>query len=336
MVRLAPMNTTRRSGPLTGVGALLASTALLACQVERPPGAFVPTKRVQLDGDPTLFDDGGASGGGGNPPPPNGGANDGDGGTVPSDSPLAKVQGYYWVRTDIEFTVKESQFSTTVEVFNRASHMALTRLTADVDVLRAVERTCHVFYQHQCQRNCDTFTTNVATDAAQLYRAIDPNRVYTLTNSNKMFVTDAVPLPLGWSGDPNKMPSSITDPTVWDVNRDGARDGLYVNVRVTGLPAFGGSSDLDCYFNTVERFTSAFSGELNNGSLDGVTGTLNTTGSDAKRLQTGGDSTCSSSVTSPPASRSIVRFKKVEVSGNPDPFWTCPSLADFKTKLPDP
>lgn len=334
------MKTFRWSAWLPHAGALLASASLLAaCQVERPEGAYVPTKRVRLDGDPSLFDDAGAGNGGGgdNPPPPTtGGGNDPDGGTVPSDSPLAKVQGYYWVRTDIEFTVSESQFSTTVEVFNRASHMALTRLTADGDVLRAIERTCHVFYQHECQRNCDTFTTNVATDAASLYRAIDPARVYTLTNSNKMFVTDAVALPLGWTGDANKMPTSIADATVWDVNRDGAKDGLYVNVKVTGLPAFGGSSDLDCYFNTVERFTSAYSGELKNGSLDGVTATLNTTGSDARRLQTGGDSTCSSSVTSPPASRSIVRFKKVEVGANPDEFWSCPSLADFKTKLADP
>ncbi len=318
----------------TSVRALLlagvACWALTACEVDRPKG-FSPTKRVATQGNSELFADGGSDGelsDGGRIAPPV--IVDKDGGMpVAADSPLAKAQGYYWLRTDIEFTYSQSAGFQTVRVFNRASHMALTQLVAEGQTLKAIERTCHVFYQHKCQSACTSFSTTVAPNAAKLYRTQDLPRVYTLTNNNTMFVTNAASLTLGWTGPANAVPTSLSDPTVWNTNNDATSKGFYVNVKAGGLPQV-----VDCYYNTVERVTSTYSGELNkSGSLDGINVKMSTEGSSAKTLGSQGGGACVPGEDTPAPSRSTVRFAKVQGGAS---FWDCPAIADFKAKLSDP
>ncbi len=321
-----------------GAFVLAAGLTMTACEVERPKG-FTPTKREVTQGNSDLFpDDGGSepvAGTNGAIDDPDFPVEEPDGGmAIPVDSPLAKVQGYYWLRTDIEFTYKQTTQGVTLEVFNRASHMALTRLVADGTVLKAVERNCHIFYQHECKRSCSSFSTTVAAGAATLYRALDLPRVYSLTNNNSMFSTDTASLLLGWTGPADPLPSSLSDPSVWNASNDATSKGFYINVKTGGLPSSPFSpSSLDCYYNTVERFTSAYSGPLKNGSLDGVNATLNTTGSKADTLDTQGGGLCTPGTNNAPISRTTVRFASVPGGAS---FWTCPSLADFKAKLADP
>lgn len=326
------MSTLSFSRVTLGAFALAASLSGSACEVGRPEG-FIPTPREARTGNPDLFMDGGSEpmGNNGDIDDPDFPIQDEDGGIpVPADSPLAKAAGYYWLRTDIEFTYSQQAGFQTLRVFNRASHFALTRLVPDGQVLKAPERTCHIFYQHECQAACSTFTTTVAPDATKLYRAQLPPRVYTLTNNDTMFVTDAISLLLGWTGEADKMPTSLSDPTVWNASPNEADSkGFYVNVRANGLPQV-----VDCYYNTVERFTSSYSGSLKGGNLDGINAKLSTEGSDAKTLDYQGGGSCVPSNTSPPTpSRSSVRFVKVTES---ETFWNCPTIADFKAKLADP
>lgn len=326
------MSTLSFSRVTLGALALASSLAGSACEVGRPEG-FIPKPREARTGNPDLFADSGTEPMGGNNgdiDDPDFPVDDVDGGMpVSPDSPLAKAAGYYWLRTDIEFTYSQQAGFETLRVFNRASHFALTRLRPSGQVLTAVERTCHIFYQHECKAACSTFTTTVSPAAVKLYRQ-DLPRVYTLTNNNTMFVTDENSLLLGWTGAADKMPTSLSDPTVWDASPEQADSkGFYVNVRASGLPQV-----VDCYYNTVERFTSSYSGSLKAGGLDGVNAKLSTEGSDAETLDYQGGGSCVPSNTSPPApSLSTVRFVKVDES---ETFGDCPTIADFKAKLPDP
>ncbi len=323
------------------LGLALLASATSGCTLDRPSGQFKPTKRVTTAtmGDPDVF----ADAGGGNPMNGSNGSIedpvidvDQDGGMmVPADSPLAKAQGYYWLRTDVQFTYTQSggPFVGNVQVFNTVSHMALTQLVAGGQVLKAVERNCHIVYQHKCEDGCSSFTTVAAPDAAKLYRAQDLRRVYSLTNTNTMFVTDTVALLLGWTGPADKLPADLSDSPVWNADGDPNHKGFYINVRASGLP-----QPVDCYYNTVERFSSSYAGTLKADSLDGVNATLTTTGSQAKTLKTAvgtgvGASTCTPNSSSPPVTRSTVRFVRVAESPT---FWTCPSLTDFKAKIADP
>jgi len=336
------MSSLRSAGVSFGVLALSAGSLLAGCEMPRPRG-FTPTRQVIAVGNPDVFGDGGGDPGGatgGMQKPPDGlpPVITGDGGTAPPPgSPMAKAQGYYYFRTDIEFTYSQTQQGVTLEVFNRVSHTGLTRVVASGEGLRGIERTCHIFYQHECKRSCDTLTTTIAPSAVALYRGMDLPRVYTLTNNGTEFVTDSNSLLLGWDGPADPLPTSLSDKSIWDADGSASTKGLYVNVKTDGLPSSPFSpSSLNCYYNTVERFTSAYNGKLaSDGSLNGVNAILNTTGSAAKTLQTAGGGLCSPSDTNPPVSRTTVRFARV----NPDDevaFWNCPDRETFRGKLADP
>ncbi len=322
---------------LPGLFALGAAVLLPACEVPRPQG-FTPGSRVVGVGNMDVFLEGDASAGAHQGPPDVLGEGADGGAVVAPDSPLGRVEGYYYLRTDIEFTYAQTETGQTLAVFTRVSHVGLTRLVAHGEGLNAVERTCHIFYQHECRQNCDHFTTSIAPRAVDLVRAQDLRRRYSLTHGGTQFVTDATDLLLGFTGPPDPLPDSLSDPSLWDADMNSATRGLYVYVHTDGLPLnpFNPSSrSLDCYYNTVERFTSSYGGALRDGSLDGVNAALNTTGSHARTLQHAGGGLCSPSNTNPPASRTTVRFARV-VPPDADAFWTCPDREAFRTELPDP
>ncbi len=314
--------------------------SIAGCEMPRPKG-FTPTRQIMTPPNADAFSDGGADVGGATgsilrPPDelPDSGT------PVLPGSPLGKLQGYYYLRTDIEFTYSQTSNLTTLTVFNRESHFILTRLVADGEALKAVERTCHIFYQHECKRSCDNFSTSIAKNAASLYRQ-DLRRVYTLTSGGKGFVTDATQLLLGWKGPASPLPASPSDSSLW-VDKDSGARGFYIRVHTDGLPRNpldpGSSTTLDCEYTTVQRIRSDYRGMLaSDGSLGGVNAELSRSGSGARQWYASGGGLCSvdDNAAAPNPSRSTARFVRIQPSDK-DAFWDCPSQATFTSKLPDP
>jgi hypothetical protein len=317
----------------------LGSVATTACNPSRPEQAWDPTPEVVREAPTGEFTDGGADQGGGMAPPPANLPPGGDGG-VPVDPKLAKLLGYYYLRADIEGVISETQVGITVSVFNRVTHFSVTQLYQDGNAIKALERPCHLLYEHTCRQGCNSFSTTIAPGAVPLMRTKDLTRTYELTDQGG-FLTNAVGLGLGWDGPTSSVPTSLSSPGVWDHNRDGAPDAMLVQVSIRGLPRgpFGSGSDsLDCFFNMAELFNSAYLGKLEDGSLDGVSGRMDLSGSAINTLAwaPSSESNCAPTERNTTTTDTF-RFARIaDKDYDEDAFWGCPSAAEFRAKLPNP
>ncbi|MDB4972113.1 MAG: hypothetical protein JWN48_454 [Myxococcaceae bacterium] len=239
---------------------------LWACDVARPDGSFMPVAEQhsehgfgRADAEVPLETEGDASRPATEAP---------DGGQPPSvvsdpGNPLAVLQGSYLMRVEVYSTASASKLGNTLTLKSRVSNLmvAAVRLKSD-GTLGAHETLCTQSYTHECVSNCSNWTTTVDPELPKhcVSRAVD--RDYVVSASGALRVAPSV-IAIGFDEQDgiSALPTDPSDPRVWHMGApDEERYG--VNTHLTATLGSLATVPLSCYVGTVQRFSTAFSGQL--------------------------------------------------------------------------
>ncbi|MDB4989573.1 MAG: hypothetical protein JWN04_4751 [Myxococcaceae bacterium] len=243
--------------------ATLALTLLAGCELSRPEGAFVPDARTASPdqhgfGDAASPDDG--------PQHDDAGMaqNEPDTGIIMGDpgNPLSALTGWYLMRVDVYSTASASSLGNTLTLKSRVSNLMVAGLSLKADgTLTAHETLCTQSYYHECVSNCSGWRTDVDPGVPKqcMNRVIDRDYVVSPTGALQV---GASAFAIGFNEtDAPALPADQTDPRVWKLGTpDQARYG--VNTHLTAQLGPLGTTMLDCYVGTAQRFSTSFAGKL--------------------------------------------------------------------------
>jgi hypothetical protein len=165
--------------------------------------------------------------------------------------------------------------------------------------------------------------------------AFFPYTEHVIEVAGERFSSDLALTALGYDGSPFEMPAGKSDARVWNVSGDdGVREGVMTRIVAEGTPV----GTVDCVVYSVQRFATAFEGTLSSGKLDGVVASLDTTGSDARRLGAAGPNASScegdAAAAQPGTAPSTLRFARIPMDTFSDEaFWSCPSELELEATL---
>lgn len=244
-----------------------------------------------------------------------------------NEHPLA---GYYLIRIDGYTTASTSTLAGVVHVQSRASQLLVTHITGSGEQLVGRERLCHQLIEHECQKPCSSFTTQLLDGALQIARRRLYDRTYTLGPGGALS-TNRVVMQLGFEdlANPDALPTT-QDPRVWDSSPD--EPGLEGMITKAVVKHIGGSSE--CYVFNTQRFASSFSGKMPGGapSLEGTWLQLDTTGGGGEIVGAGGPAAndCKQRPKdNPTLLRQSVRF--VRARDQSDAVFRCPDANQWPT-----
>lgn len=316
------------------LGCFVAAACAVSC-VGRPEGSYKPEERFSAPSTGDFADEAGVTDSDGGPrsglPAPGGLIGTDDEGSVPASMRgLLKLTGRYALKREMHSVVKVEQSFARLEVQNTTTHLSVAELALDPETgtLNMTERLCYQRYSHECVQGCTTWDTDVDARVTRFFPYVQ--RVLTVRGDR--FQSDIGVEGLGYDGDADRLPSQGDDERVWNVSGDeSVREGVLTHIRAEGTPL----GAVDCLVYTVQKYASSFSGKLARGVLDGVTATLDTTGSDARRLGAAGASasTCEgdSGGTAPGSVPSSVTFSRIDMRKfSDDAFWNCPAESELE------
>lgn len=317
----------------------LCGVAFAACEISRPAGSYTPEERAPTIAEITR-----------EKPMPDAGTEDTDSEVVPDmeptedpsvttdpADPLSKLVGNYLMRVDVYSEADVSQSGTAVSTSNRVSNLLLAKVRLQDGRLISSETLCHQSYSTTCLKNtCSEWKTEVVSAIAKRYfPQLKVERAYDVNDTGKLVAERSV-LALGFDEDAavDALPINTLDPRVWVTTPNNTAIyglGTVINAKV-------GFVLLECLVNAVQRFATAFGGQLDMSLSDPLT-------QKAMLVDTGG--TAGATVDAkgspnPPCNKSsidaagakanesttVVRFRRTDLAN-------CPaSISDFESKFP--
>lgn len=321
---------------------------LLACEVSRPEGAYLPrVERVDAGADsdediyedlpPAADDDGddvNDSGGGDDEPDDerdDAGAARDDGGDEPAPDAEANQPGVsallgdYWMRADVSTTATISALTMRITTTTDTEVYSLVRVYTSSGKLKFADFQCALRISQSC-RNCTSISTELY-DPAKSGRAFLPAVRDLTVEESGAFRTTMVPYALGWKGDFGTSPSATlptreSDPLVY--NPDGGGAGVDITVRLKPNAIV---PEQTCNLRVVQKIAVSYSGMLVDGSLR--EGAMKDEGSAQNVISPAcnGGGTSDAPTSSPATIRLIPAKAPIDPQARP---WACPSLSDFR------
>jgi hypothetical protein len=354
------------------LSACVALSALNACTLQRPEGAFDPVyDDPALSEPPADFDEIDASTGvdapatdpfgpddPGDEPKPDrdggGGEPTGDGGGGPTVDPeLVDLLGDYWVRID-EYTNATSTVSKppapsiTISVNTRTSYLGMAQIRLEGGALVSREVLCQQSVLHDCRSGCvngDTKTT-VSPDAiVKLHQVKAVKRELSLDRAANQLIGNTLAFPLGYDGsEDSSLPTRGDDPRVWDVDtslsgKEGFLTQFLITVRYAGI-----TRRADCRVSRALRLVTSWKAPLKKqgGSFQFASdpGTPSLDGSDsvmfaARGYQDASDADCegdSASSGDKPLMTRPMEIRFLKVQSSD--VTRCPSIAEYDQRMP--
>jgi hypothetical protein len=286
-------------------GLYLLLSALGACAVSRPDGAFIPDSSTdtRIVG---FGDDAGEMSDDEDPPPEDDSevveepdAGDPDAIPVDPSDPLAALAGRYLMRMDYYSTASGSSAGNTLTLNNRVSNLFYTELTLVDGVLQANEQLCFQNYFHTCVRGCrDPWTTAVDSDLPRFFAKRSVKRPYEVDAEGNLSARTEL-MTLGYDdNDPNasSVPAKHTDANVWKLGDGSDPTRAGVRTLITATLLAGGALpvpvSLSCVVDSAQLFSTAFTtklAKLDAASLTSQSIPLQSSGSVAKAIYASGD-----------------------------------------------
>jgi hypothetical protein len=260
---------------------------------------------------------------------------------VDPSNPLSQLQGNYLMRVDVYSEASVTQSGTTLVTSNRVSNLLLAKLTLNADGKLVGEETlCNQSYYTKCISNCSEWKTEVVSAVVkQHFQLQKVTRPYDVDGAGKLNVSKAV-LSLGFDEDADlgALPTEKSDPRVWNTDSNGVVIyGLStrVDAKVTALAL---NVVLKCLVGAVQRFATAFSGQLDISNPEALTlkpMRVDTAGTAGDAVDATGEpaGTCNKdSIAAAGAedneATTTVRFRRTDLAN-------CPaSIAEFEAKFP--
>ncbi|MDB4989574.1 MAG: hypothetical protein JWN04_4752 [Myxococcaceae bacterium] len=249
----------------------LAGAPLVACEVPRPVGAYVPDAGASFNAGQYGFEsdevaDGGSAPGDENPDSQQAGEADAATDTPVAivdnpDQPASVLQGRYLMRLDVYSTASATSLGNTLTLKNRVSNLMVADLILNADgSLHARETLCTQSYLHQCVSNCTNWKTDVDDQLPKKTMPRVVERDYHVSASG-MLTADSLVMPIGFDEDPARpdLPMVETDDRVWTLVAGSPRYGVNTHLTAKLGPLM---TALDCVVATVQRFSSTFGGQL--------------------------------------------------------------------------